>query len=154
MAVINLNKITPVRSKVDIVVSINGQDVVIKQYVPINVKAAAIERILSNVFNDEGIISPVRERIFVALETISIYTNISITEKALEKADQVYDNLLLSGVLTQVKANIPAQELQAFVDLYEESVKAVERYNHSFVGMMRTISEDYQATRINVDEMM
>lgn len=154
MALINFKKITPIRKLEDKTVEINGQEVIIKQYLPINDKATLIENVLNNCISEEGLLNSIRKEIFFGIELIKSYTNISITDALAEKANSTYDSLVIDNILQQVKENIPKEEYSQLCDLLTESIDNILTYNTSAAGIVRQISNDYNASKINIDEMM
>ena len=154
MAKISLNKITPIKSVDPITVMIGENEITIEQYLPINEKLAFTERVLAATLDDTGFLNPVRLDVYMNLEIIKTYTNISITDKMMENAPKTYDLLVLNGIFEQVISNIPEEE---YNDLYDAVVDCAEhtiQYLNSFVGMMKTINSDYNLTKMNVDELM
>ena len=154
MAKVSLNKITPIKSVEPITTMIGDSEITIKQYLPINDKLAFTERVLAAALDETGFLNPVRLDVYMNLEIIKTYTNISLTDKMMEDAPKTYDLLVLNNILEQVISNIPENE---YNDLYDAVVDCAEHTVHylsSFVGMMKTIGNDYNLTKMNVDEIM
>jgi hypothetical protein len=63
------------------IVEFNGQDIEVKQYLPVNDKFEVIGNIINRSADDNNFANPLKVEIFTALEIISTYTNISFTEK-------------------------------------------------------------------------
>ena len=78
MAKISLKDLTPIKSIPPQEIEINGKKVLVEQYLPLEKKAAMIERILANSVDETGFISPVRLAVFFRLEVVRCYSNISI----------------------------------------------------------------------------
>ena len=75
-----MSKITSKKVIAPKLIKLGDTEIYIKQYLPIDDKAALIERVLNNSADDTGDFSPVRLKVYFALEIISTYTNINITE--------------------------------------------------------------------------
>lgn len=135
-------------------IAINEQEIEVIQYLPIQDKLAMIERILNFTIDNTGFLNPVRLEVFTVLEIISTYTNINITDKMMENAPKTYDNLMINGVIDAIIEAIPEDEYNAVFDAIEDCAEHAVNYLNSFVGMMKTVTEDYDATKMNVDEMM
>lgn len=154
MAKVSLTSITPIKKVDPITVEINGQNIVIEQYLPINDKLAIVEKVLAQTIDDTGFLNPVRLQVYTELEILRAYTNISITDKMMADAAKTYDLLTLNKILDAVIANIPSEEYDMVWDAIDESAEHTINYLTSFVGMVKSATEDYDATKLNVDQMM
>ena len=121
---------------------------------PIQDKLAMIERILNFTIDNTGFLNPVRLEIFTVLEIISTYTNINITDKMMENAPKTYDSLMINGVIDAIIEAIPEDEYNAVFDAIEDCAEHTVSYLNSFAGMMKTVTENYDATKMNVEEIM
>lgn len=135
-------------------ITINGQEIEVIQYLPIQDKLAMIERILNYTVDNTGFLNPVRLEVYTVLEIISTYTNINITDKMMENAPKIYDSFMINGVIDAIIEAIPEDEYNAVFDAIEDCAEHTVSYLNSFVGMMKTVTEDYNATKMNVDEVV
>ena len=154
MAKISLKDVTPIKSIPPQEIDINGKKVLVEQYLPLEKKAAMIERILANSVDETGFISPVRLAVFFRLEIVRCYSNISITDKMMEQPDKLFDQLVMNKVIGAVSCGMPTEEWEHIEHSVNKCAKAVQAYQNSFVGVMKTINKDYDATKLNVDELM
>lgn len=135
-------------------ITVNEQEIEVMQYMPIQDKLAMIERILNFTIDDTGFLNPVRLEVFTVLEIISTYTNINITDKMMENAPKTYDSLMINGVIDAIIEAIPEDEYNAIFDAIEDCAEHTVNYLNSFVGMMKTVTENYNATKMDVDQIM
>lgn len=135
-------------------ITINEQEIEVVQYMPIQDKLAMIERILNFTIDDTGFLNPVRLEVFTVLEIISTYTNINITDKMMENAPKTYDSLMINGVIDAIIEAIPEDEYNAIFDAIEDCAEHTVNYLNSFVGMMKTVTENYNAAKMDVDQIM
>lgn len=154
MAKVSLNSITPIKKVDSVKIKIGEQEVEVLQYLPINDKLALAERVLNMTLDDTGFLNPVRLEVYTYLEIIRTYTNISITDKMMENAPKTYDLLEMNNILVSIVNAIPEEEYNALIGMIEDSAEHTVKYLTSFVGMMKTVSQDYDATKMNVDEIM
>lgn len=154
MAKVSLKAITPVKKVDPQIIKIGEQEVEVIQYLPINDKLALVERVLNLTIDDTGFLNPVRLEVYAILEIVKTYTNISITDKMMENAPSTYDLLMINEVLDHVIAAIPEDEYDAIFDAIEDCAEYTVKYLNSFVGMMKTVTNDYDATKMNVEEIM
>lgn len=135
-------------------ITVNEQEIEVAQYMPIQDKLAMIERILNLTIDNTGFLNPVRLEVYTVLEIISTYTNINITDKMMENAPKTYDSLMINGVIDAIIEAIPEDEYNAVFDAIEDCAEHTVSYLNSFAGMMKTVTENYDATKINVEEIM
>lgn len=154
MAKVSLNAVTPIKKVEPQMIKICEQEVEIIQYLPVNDKLALVERVLNLTIDDTGFLNPVRLEVYAILEIVKTYTNISITEKMMENAPKTYDALMINGVLDLIIESIPEDEYDAIFDAIEDCAEHTVKYLNSFVGMMKTVTNDYDATKLNVEEIM
>ena len=154
MAKISLKDVTPIKSIPPQEIEINGKKVLVEQYLPLEKKAAMIERILANSVDETGFISPVRLAVFFRLEVVRCYSNISITDKMMEQPEKLFDQLVMNKVIGAVSCGMPTVEWEHIEKSVNKCAKAVQTYQTSFVGVMKAINKDYDATKLNVEELM
>ena len=125
-------------------ITINGQDVTVKQYLPIGDKLKIIENVLTNSADDNNFANPVKVEVYFNLELIYNYTNISFTEKQKEDVTKIYDLFESNGVFSQVISAMPVEEYQLLYDWTQETIDAFYKYRNSVMGIMEQISTDYK----------
>jgi len=109
---------------------------------------------MSYVFDDTGFASPIRMNIYFSIFVIKEYTNITITEAMIKNASKTYDLIVMNNLYNLIFNEIPKVEIDDLQDMVEKSIDQIVKYNTSFLGMMRAASADYDATKMNVDELM
>lgn len=154
MAKVSLKAVTPIKKVDPQIINIGEQEVEVIQYLPVNDKLALVERVLNLTIDDTGFLNPVRLEVYAILEIVKTYTNISITDKMMENAPGTYDLLMINEVLDHVIAAIPEDEYDAIFDAIEDCAEHTVKYLNSFVGMMKTVTNNYDATKMNVEEIM
>lgn len=154
MAKISLKTIAPIKKVDPKIIDIGEQKIEVIQYLPVNDKLALVERVLNLTIDDTGFLNPVRLEVYAILEIVKTYTNISITDKMMENAPNTYDVLMINGVLDHIISAIPEDEYDAIFDAIEDCAEHTVKYLNSFVGMMKTVTENYDATKMNVEEIM
>lgn len=154
MAKVNFKNLVPVKNISSEEIQIGDELVIVEKYLPLAKKAELIEWVIRNSIDDTGFASPIRTEVFFKLGIIRYYTNISITEKMLETPDKVFDSLMINNIFHIVLAAIPEEELERIQSGTFKSVKAVQDYTSSFLGVLKNVSQDYDSTKMNVDELM
>lgn len=154
MAKVSLNKVTPIKNIDPKVINIGGEEIVVIQYLPISDKITFVETMISEVFDSTGLSSPIRTEIHFYLNLIKTYTNISITDKMMENAAKTYDLLEMNGIIATIIENIPEDEFDELFEFVNTTIKHIETYNYSILGLVKTVSADYNATQIDVNDFM
>ncbi len=154
MAKIAFSKLTPNKVVESKTIQIGEDMVTILQYLPIDEKAKLIEQVLASVFDDSGFASPVRLDIYFIVYLLKYYTNINITDKMIENANKTYDAIVINQLDKIIKNNIPQEEFDGLMTMVYQCVNHIENYNTSLVGMLKTITSDYNNTKLNVEELM
>ena len=133
---------------------INETEVTVEQYLPLAQKTALIEKVLSAAMDDTGFFSPIRLKVYYTIEMISNYTNINITDKMLENADKTYDAIVMNNLGVKVLEAIPQEEQDCIWNGIQECAKAIALYQNSFVGMMKNSAKDFDATKLDLEDLM
>ena len=154
MAKISFNKLTPIKSVDPTIVTIGENEITVERYLPMADKAAFVERVLNAVIDDTGFINPMRLDVMFHIELIKTYTNISITDKMMENPSKVYDLLMLNHILSAVLEAIPEEEYEDLMNDVGECAKHTVDYLNSFAGMIKNVVANYDATKMNVEEIM
>ena len=154
MAKISFNKLTPIKSVDPTVVTIGENEITVERYLPMADKASFVERVLNAVIDDTGFINPMRLDVMFHIELIKTYTNISITDKMMENPSKVYDLLMLNHILSAVLEAIPEEEYEDLMNDVGECAKHTVDYLNSFAGMIKNVVANYDATKMNVEEIM
>ena len=124
-------------------ITICGQMVEVKQYLPISDKINIITNVIENSADDNNFANPVKVEVFANLEIMYAYTNISFTDKQKEDPTKLYDLLVENGVIAEVIAAIPENEYALLLGWIDETIEAFYKYRNSVLGILDTISADY-----------
>lgn len=133
----------------------NGQNIEIKQYLPVDEKLHLIGRVITQgVQNSENNFkNPLQLEVYAALEIIEFYTNISFTDKQREVPQKIFDLLESNGFIDLIVENIPQQEYEALMSALEETVECIYTYNQSFVGMLETVKSNYDNVSTDIEAL-
>lgn len=127
-------------------IDINGQQISIKNYLPIQEKLEMISDIINGASATEtsGYWNPGKINVFFTLEIMYRYTNINFTDK--QKADPVklYDQIVSSGLYNKVINIIEASELNFINSTLNETLRNIYNYRNSIYGILDVISTDYK----------
>lgn len=125
-------------------VEYNGQTIEVKQYLPVIEKSELITRVLNNsVDENNGYYNLLKMDMYLALEIVYAYSNISFTEKQKEDSTKLYDMLNASRVLNLIIGLVPEGEFYYLNKTVHEMANNIVAYRNSAMGIMERITTDY-----------
>lgn len=135
------------------IVQICGQDIEVKQYLPIQEKLELISKIINESTETNNFENPVQIDVYTNFEILCAYTNIGFTEKQKEDITKTYDLLESNKVFVDVFAWIPKTEYDLIINGVKDSIKALYTYRNSALGIVESIKADYDNTQINLSKL-
>ena len=136
---LNLKKIDKVQ-----VVTINGLEVEVKQYLPVAEKLELIANVLNNSADDNNFANPVKTYVLSHLEIIYAYTNLSFTDKQKEDPAKLYDILETNGIIDSIILAIPPSEYDNLIEDITSTIDAYYKYKNSVLGILEAATTDYK----------
>ena len=143
MAKIGFTKLSLKRKSETKTITINNNQIEIKQYLPVNEKLDLIARVINGAHDQNNFPNPIKIEVIGTLEMIMAYTNISFTEKQKEDIPKLYDLLEENGIIKDIISQIPEDEYNFIIDGINKTVDAVYTYNNSVLGILEAVSKDY-----------
>ena len=143
MAKIGFTKLSLKKKNEVKTITINNNQIEIKQYLPVNEKLDLIARVINGAHDQNNFPNPIKIEVIGTLEMIMAYTNISFTEKQKEDIPKLYDLLEENGVIKDIISQIPEDEYNFIIDGINKTVDAVYTYNNSVLGILEAVSKDY-----------
>lgn len=136
---LNLKKIDKVQ-----VVTINGLEIEVKQYLPVAEKLELIANVLNNSADDNNFANPVKTYVLSHLEIIYAYTNLSFTDKQKEDPAKLYDILDTNGIIDSIILAIPPSEYDNLIEDITSTINAYYKYKNSALGILEAATTDYK----------
>lgn len=121
----------------------------IKKYLPFEDKVILVSNIINQSADDNGFYNPMRVKLFLTLETVFAYTNLSFTEKAKENSFKLYDSFISSGLFDEIIEAIGNKEWLEIKNSVYETIKNIYDYKNSMMGVLDAVSSDYN--NMNLD---
>lgn len=133
----------------------NGQNIEIKQYLPINDKAALVATILNYTLNngENRFPNPLQVEVFTSLQIIEKYTNITFTEKQKEDPAKLYDLITSSGLWESIESNLDTKDYGLLLKYIRESIESYYNYHNSIFGILDSINNDYNNMNLDATEI-
>lgn len=132
----------------------NGQNIEVKQYLPISDKIELISSIVT--LSHDGVnnfSNPIQLDVYTSLYILYKYTNITFTDKQREDPVKLYDLVKSSGLLEMIIKTIPEKEYYDVVNKTREVVESIYAYQNSILGILHTIQEDYNGVNLDVNAL-
>ena len=134
-------------------VDFNGQNIEVKQYLPVNEKLELISNVINASADDNNFANPIKVSVFTTLEVLYAYTNINFTDKQKEDPTKLYDTVISSGLVAEVVNAIPEAEYHELLTGIADSIDAVYKYYNSIFGILDRISQDYSDLDLDVNKI-
>ena len=125
----------------------------VKQYLPVQDKLDMITRIINQSVDGNGFYNPMRVKMFMTLEVVYSYTNLSFTEKMKEDPFKLYDILVSTGIFLDVVNAIGEREWPEIQETTWETIKSIYKYRNSVLGILDAIKEDYSAVNFDMTNL-
>ena len=140
------------KTAINKIVTINGKEIVVKQYLPIDEKLNLTARVLSAVSGNEySFVNPVHIDVYTIIEILKAYTNIEFAEDALPA--EIYDTLIQEKMLDPLVEAIPVQEFNYLTENIRQTADAYYNYKNSVLGILEAVSTDYSNLNFDADEI-
>lgn len=132
----------------------NDQTIEVRHYLTINEKLDLISRVVERSLVDEArYFNDLKVDMFLWLEVLYTYTNISFTDKQKEDETKIFDNCWSNGLCALIFNEIP-HEINDLRSYLVSILRNVYAYQNSAVGILNTISQDYSNLDYNLDNMV
>lgn len=131
----------------------NGQEIEIKNYLPIEEKLNLVSNIINASIDQNGYYNPARVYFHTILQMIYAYTNINFTDKQKEDEKKLYDLLVSSGFSATIFGEINPYEYQQIKDWVTATIHNIYEYKNSAAGILDIISTDYKDTELDVEKL-
>ena len=121
----------------------------VKYYLPFVEKLELVSRIINQSIDNNGFYNPMRVKLFMTLEIIYAYTNLSFTEKMKEDPFKLYDILTSTGIFTDIVNTIDENDWKEIQENVWKTIENIYAYRNSVMGILDTINTDY--SNLNLD---
>ena len=124
-------------------ITIKEKNIEVKQYLPIQNKLEMIANVINNSQDDNNFKNVAKVEMFTDLEIINQYTNLSFTEKQKEEPWKIYDILINSGVMEEIRKAIPKDELGMVYHFVDDATERIYEYRNSAYAILDSLKTDY-----------
>ena len=134
-------------------VKCGSEVIVVRQYVPIEEKLAAIQSILELSLNPEtGMYLRGHVYVYKLLYTFYLYTNLEFSDEAKDQPMKLYDAITNSPYFSDIKAALSSDHYE-FYTLLEDTIAQFETYQTSAYGILDSMSKDYNNLNFDIEAL-
>ena len=123
----------------------------INKYLPMGEKTEMVSKIINKSSDNNGYYNPLKVKVYLTLEVLYRYTNLSFTEKQKENELKLYDMVMSSGLFKQIVSLIPEEEWKDLQTTVWDTISNIYEYKNSILGILETVSGDYE--NLNLDAL-
>ena len=125
----------------------------VKHYLPFEEKLELVSRIINNSVDNNGFYNPMRVKLYMVLEVVFAYTNLSFTEKMKEDPFKLYDILVSTGIFTDIVDVIREKDWSEIQENVWSTIKNIYDYQNSAMGILDTLKSDYNLLDLDATEI-
>ena len=125
----------------------------VKYYLPLMEKLELVSRIINNSVDDNGFYNPMRVKLYMTLEVVYAYTNLSFTEKMKEDPFKLYDILVSTGIFKDIIDVIRENDWKEIQENTWSTIKNIYDYKNSVMGILEAVSIDYNGLNLDASEI-
>ena len=122
----------------------------VKYYLPIKEKIDLISNVINQSVDDNGFYNPIRVKLYMTLEVIYAYTNISFTAKQKEDPFKLYDLFISSGLFDEIVKCMSERDWCEIQDNVWHTIENVYKYKNSLMGILNTVVADYDNLNLDI----
>lgn len=134
-------------------ITFNGYDIEVNRYLPFNEKTTIVSNIINYSVDDNGFYNPMKVKLFMTLEIVYAYTNLTFTTKMKEDPSKLYDLLVSSGLYAQIIQAIDVSDWEIIQENVWDTIENIYNYRNSAMGILEMISTDYSNLSLNADDI-
>ena len=123
----------------------------IQHYLPMKEKIELINRVINQSIDDNGFYNPIRVKIYLTLEIVYAYTNLSFTDKMKEDPFKLYDLVVSTGLFHDIITAIEDHEYATIREDVYSTIENIYKYRNSIMGILDAVSTDY--SNLELDAM-
>lgn len=115
----------------------------IQHYLPMKEKIELINRVINQSIDDNGFYNPIRVKIYLTLEIVYAYTNLSFTDKMKEDPFKLYDLVVSTGLFHDIITAIEDHEYATIREDVYSTIENIYKYRNSVMGILDAVKSDY-----------
>lgn len=125
----------------------------IKLYLPLKDKIDLVQRIINQSVDDNGFYNPMRVKLYMTLEVVYAYTNLSFTAKQKEDPFKLYDLLVSTGIFKEIVEHIRENDWKEIQENVWKTIENIYAYRNSLMGILDNVVNDYSNLNLDASEI-
>ncbi len=125
----------------------------VKRYLPLGEKMDLVSRIVNLSVDDNGFYNPMRVKLYMTLETVYAYTNLSFTDKMKEDPYKLYDILVSTDIFTDVVNVIREKDWKEIQESVWSVIENIYKYRNSVLGILEAVRDDYSSVSFDAEAL-
>ena len=132
----------------------DGKILEVRQYLPVEEKLDLIVKVIEMSHDVEHNFSnPLKTDVYLTIELIEAYTNITFTEKQKENPPKLYDAIVCSDWFKEFSKAFPDSETKIIISNLHATQEAYYKYRNSVMGILDNISTDYSDLDLDITKL-
>lgn len=153
MAKVSFNKLGLKPNNVITTIEHNGVEIEVRQTLSYLDKLELVSNILNSTIDTNGYWNSMRLNLYLTLEVVDAYTNLTFTEKQKEDPFKIYDLIVSSGLFTKIIEAIDPNDWQEINDNVNIMVNNIYNYKNSVLGILEAVSSDYSNLELDINKL-
>jgi hypothetical protein len=112
-----------------------------------------ISAVINQSIDDNGYCNPMKVKLYLTLEVVYAYTNLSFTSKMKEDPFKLYDILVSTGIFNDIIKCINEDDWNTIQEDVWKTINSVYKYKNSLMGILESVKSDYDAINFNIDDL-
>ena len=132
-----------------------GQEIEVKQYLPIEEKLELIANAINNTLATDENRFPnyIKLKMYLKLEIVFKYTNLVFTDKQKEDLPKLYDLLAGNGIIKMIEDIMPEYDFLYLEEDAREILAGMHEYNNSVYGVLDNVKNNYSDMELDIDKL-
>ena len=135
------------------VIDFNEYAIEVSRYLPFKEKTELVSNIINYSVDENGFYNPLKVKLYMTLEVIYAYTNLTFTAKMKEDPFKLYDTFVSSGLFNRIVSEIDPSDWEAIQKDVWDTIKNIYDYRNSALGILEAISTDYSNLQLDANEI-
>lgn len=135
------------------ILTFDGVDIEVKQYLPINDKLQFVVNVIGNAADGNRFYNPMKIEAFATLEILFMYTNLSFTDTQKKDLSKLFDICVSNGLAGAVMQTIPKNEVDGLLGLVYNSADNIYKQMNSVYGIIENLAQNQNDDAVSLNDV-
>lgn len=133
---------------------VNGQTIEVKQYLSMEQRIDLAKWVIQQVTNfNNDFLNEFAFHVYMDLAIVFNYTNLTFTDKQKEDLYKLYDLLVGSGFIKELKKQVNCNQTDDLEVYTYEMLNGYYKYHNSVYGIMDAMNQNYSNLNLDVNQL-